>query len=519
MFRCFYLSVLVGFFLTVGSVSDALRNDEVLVIVNNDIQASERVGAYYVSERGLPDGNIVKLSLGSELRDTISRDDYERLIAEPVREALSQKRHSVVKCLVTTYGVPFRVGARGLAEKDKGAYRQLNEKYRNCKRELMAIDSQLRQLSVSESGGDFDQGSKLEKIVSSVQEDGHKAIAAIKSISEKGRREKEFGQWLELYSKAVGVKGAAETAREVGGFSPYVDVSERLRIEEAVELFSRAEREGWSVKDKLAKGYYGAVGLMGGLASECLRCEFDIDHLRGKESSAAVDSELAMVRFEDYELNRWQDNEFAGRMFWYNVKTVMVSRLDGPSEGIAKGLVDKAVTADAGGLKGTVYLDAGHSKNKGGNEIFARYDESIIKSRDVLAGIEGLLVVVDQGAGVFETGSCPEAAVYCGWYSLAKYVDAFDFVDGAIGLHIASFEGRHIRSAESTEWMASMLRDGAAVVIGPVDEPYLHSFPLPDKFFGELKKGRTVGESYFKVKPFNSWRMMLIGDPLYRPFK
>ena len=50
-------------------------------------------------------------------------------------------------------------------------------------------------------------------------------------------------------------------------------------------------------------------------------------------------------------------------------------------------------------------------------------------------------------------------------------------------------------------------------------EPYLHSFPEPRAFFGELYEGRCLVEAYYRTKPFNSWQLLLVGDPLYIPFK
>jgi len=54
----------------------------------------------------------------------------------------------------------------------------------------------------------------------------------------------------------------------------------------------------------------------------------------------------------------------------------------------------------------------------------------------------------------------------------------------------------------------------------PVNEPYVQAFPIPEIFFGLLFEGRlTLAECYALSKPFLSWQMVLIGDPLYRPFK
>jgi len=63
-----------------------------------------------------------------------------------------------------------------------------------------------------------------------------------------------------------------------------------------------------------------------------------------------------------------------------------------------------------------------------------------------------------------------------------------------------------------------MLKDGIAATLGPVNEPYLHAFPDPRAFFGALFDGRCLVEAYYLTQPFNSWQMLLIGDPLYTPF-
>ena len=92
-------------------------------------------------------------------------------------------------------------------------------------------------------------------------------------------------------------------------------------------------------------------------------------------------------------------------------------------------------------------------------------------------------VVLEDTGRLFQPGECPRAALYCGWYSLARYVDAFEWVPGAIGYHIASAECRTLRQGNSQVWCKRMLEEGVAVTIGPVDEPYVQAFPLPEVFF------------------------------------
>jgi uncharacterized protein (TIGR03790 family) len=247
------------------------------------------------------------------------------------------------------------------------------------------------------------------------------------------------------------------------------------------------------------------------------RLKARIDYITGRETHASVDSELSMVLFGDYELYRWQPNKLKGDMLGLDFQTMMVCRLDASSSEIAMGLVDKALEAEKSGLKGNAYIDSRGLKNdKFGS--YGYYDQSL---RDMALLTEvrtGLTVKEDRTKELFAPGTCPETAIYCGWYSNGKYVDAFDFVVGAVGYHIASSEAVHLRDPNGTQWCVSMLREGITATLGPVNEPYLHSFPEPKLFFAELYKGKCLVEAYYHTKSFNSWMMMLIGDPLYRPF-
>ena len=84
---------------------------------------------------------------------------------------------------------------------------------------------------------------------------------------------------------------------------------------------------------------------------------------------------------------------------------------------------------------------------------------------------------------------------------------------------IASFEAAALRDPNSLQWCPAMLRDGITATLGPVNEPYLFAFPEPRAFFAALYDGRCLVEAYFLTQRFTSWQMVLIGDPLYRPFK
>lgn len=197
---------------------------------------------------------------------------------------------------------------------------------------------------------------------------------------------------------------------------------------------------------------------------------------------------------------------------------LMVSRLDGPSDKIVKRIINDSIGAEKSGLKGTAYFDARWS-HPGNKEISggAFYDRSIHLATDRVKKSNLMPVVIDDRKELFKPGECTEAALYCGWYKLANYVDAFDWQPGSVGYHIASQECQSLKGGNY--WCKMMLEKGIAATVGPVDEPYVQAFPVPEIFFGLLIQGRlTLGECYALSNPFLSWKMVLIGNPLYRPF-
>lgn len=247
---------------------------------------------------------------------------------------------------------------------------------------------------------------------------------------------------------------------------------------------------------------------------------------RKTDRGSSLDSELALLLEDNYTLSGWIPNPyFIGfnkqKLLIEKDKVLMVSRLDGPSDEIVKKIIDDSIKAEENGLKGIAYFDArwpdpGDKKVAG----YGFYDKSIHRAADILKKNETLPVVKDDTNELFKQGECPEAAIYCGWYRLANYVDAFVWQPGSIGYHIASSECATLKRKESRVWCKMMLEKGIAATVGPVGEPYVQAFPVPEIFFGFLADGNlTLAECYIVSLPYLSWKMVLIGDPLYRPFK
>ena len=85
----------------------ALEPKDVWLVVNKNVPESRQVADHYIAQRGVPKGNVVSLDLPKV--EDISRTDYDTKLAGPLRDALKENKDKV-KVLMTTYGVPLRVG-------------------------------------------------------------------------------------------------------------------------------------------------------------------------------------------------------------------------------------------------------------------------------------------------------------------------------------------------------------------------------------------------------------------------
>jgi len=255
------------------------------------------------------------------------------------------------------------------------------------------------------------------------------------------------------------------------------------------------------------------------LQTEINKRQFELNHLLGYDTIAAVDSELALLLFPPYQLAGWQANPeflYTRDLVKNSPRILMVSRLDAPDPGLVEKMIRTAIEVEKTGLSGKFYLDA---RGLNGKDAYSEFDENIRETARILQK-GSMPVVLDNKPQLFRTGEAPSAALYCGWYSLGEYKDAFEWSKGAVGYHVASAEAKSLHDPKHSYWVKSMLGRGVIASLGPVTEPYLTAFPLPSLFFQLLMSGQySLAEVFAMTNPFLSWQMVLVGDPLYNPFK
>ena len=516
--------------------SAALTPAEVAVIANGNSKDSVSLAVFYAKSRGIPPQNVIAVKTTTAYK--VSREEYEAGIRRPIGHALIQRKLAErIRCLCLIWGVPVRVaGAVKVdprtqlanffhAEATKAHFRiALDlELLKTVGEAFPAPQTRTLRPAIKLFGASPPTPAKPLSSIRDLRKEMD-ALLAVKQaglvrISDAARRSVAARQLTALRLDVDGLHGLIRQVRSTWGADgpspaeldgqlkraegqldqlPGLDKAGRRDLERRLELLQRT-RGAFAVQALAIKRAKGA-------------------RTRPAKDDASVDSELAALWWGEYRQDKmlpnplhWRAAEVPARKGVSTSRTLMTARIDGPGPVDAARMIRSSLAVEKSGLRGRFYIDAGGKH--------AKYDAHLAKLHRFVKERTGLESVYDKNRAVFKPGTCPEAALYVGWYSLRRYVPAFEWVPGAIGWHIASFEASDLRNPNTRQWCARMIRSGVAATIGAVDEPYLNAFPLPEEFFPLLLTGKyTVAECYWRTCPSISWRMTLIAEPLYNPF-
>jgi len=289
-------------FLQQKEAGASLKPEEILVVANKNASESVGLARYYMRERGVPEENLVQLWVTD--RETLSREDYQSRVVPPVRRFLEEHANGEnIRCLLTMYGVPLRVGAAQVSQEAERRLKQMEER-----RDLL-------------------QG-LLEKVEGEEKED---------------------------------IQGQLQNVRE------------RISLEK-----------------------------------------------RERNTSASVDSELALVLSGDYPLAMWVPNpHFAGMQGARDVPTgsnriLMVSRLDGPDADTVKRIIHDSIQTEEAGLQGRAYIDARwpmpEERPRGG---YGLYDYSLQQAALHLESKDIMPVTVEETSKLFQPGGLSGSSPIC----------------------------------------------------------------------------------------------------------
>lgn len=233
---------------------------------------------------------------------------------------------------------------------------------------------------------------------------------------------------------------------------------------------------------------------------------------------ASVDSELAMFGVEELPSKGVLKNAFfESKVALSNANApylVLTSRIDAPTYAICKNMITGAIAAEKTGLWGRAYVDIANKFPEGDKWL----EEIVFQNKRI-----GIPTITDRFNDTLPKNfPMTDAAIYYGWYDWnvsGPFLNTgFQFRPGAIAIHLHSFSAQQLTDAHQN-WCAPLLVRGAAATVGNVYEPYLHLTHHFEILNDRLLKGWTFAEAAWAAMPVTSWQGIILGDPLYRPFK
>jgi uncharacterized protein (TIGR03790 family) len=233
---------------------------------------------------------------------------------------------------------------------------------------------------------------------------------------------------------------------------------------------------------------------------------------------ASVDSELALFGVDGLPTHGALQNRYFKSSASFSDAShpymMLTARIDAASAETCERMMRDAVETEATGLWGMAYVDIANKFPQGDGWL-----ETIAqKNRKT-----GVPTVVDRFAETlpkhYPMGG---AAQYFGWYDWhvgGPFLHPdFRFKPGAVAVHIHSFSAEQLVNA-SKNWCAPLLDRGATVTVGNVYEPYLHLTHDLGILHERLLVGHSWVEACWMAMPVCSWQGVVLGDPLYRPFR
>ncbi|MBD28314.1 MAG: hypothetical protein CMO38_03590 [Verrucomicrobiaceae bacterium] len=243
----------------------------------------------------------------------------------------------------------------------------------------------------------------------------------------------------------------------------------------------------------------------------------------GSNDAASLDSEIACLSRNSIKISGAITNPyFRSPNAGGNPNFLLVSRIDGPDYDNAKRLIDDAIAVENSGLWGNALIDIANLAEEKGAAY--KTGDKWLENCGNFYKRAGIPVIYDRFSSLIP-GAYPlgeNIILYFGWYSQnaqGPFADSkFRFKKGAIAAHIHSYSASTIRTTLK-HWSGPLVARGACAVLGNVYEPFLQMTTYLDIFNARLLAGFTFAESAWIATPVLSWMQVMIGDPLYQPFK
>jgi uncharacterized protein (TIGR03790 family) len=505
----------------------ALEPDNLLLITNKNVPEGRKLAEFYAAQRKVPDGRILELDVPDS--EEISFDGYENQVVPAVREFIAANHLGPkVSCLVTFYGVPLKIAPRVNTVADRAELGNLRQEQKSATAKMTTAVSALEAVA-REVNPSFKPGNDAS--LNGLIARDHAARDILGKYAAALKDPKQLQAFMTRAQKAImPLAGTASVAQQqLQGLSAATMTPEQKKQAQAlrdalVQLRARLDTlQSHHGDPKRRQELRDLVKEDLGLTEYNRLIAGMIDYFNTDNTGAAFDSELACVNANFYTRVRSLPNPLNYKARPVQVAPIfMVMRLDAFKPEQVRAMITQSIKAENDGLTGQVVVDSGGNLSiDPKNTVYAGFDRTLKRLAAIVRNSTKLPLTFDEKAAVLPKDSVKEPiSIYCGWYALRNYTPPGKFSTGAVGYHVASFEMTSLHTAGANEWCRGMLNDGVVATLGPVNEPYLGAFPVPDEFFPLLFTGKlTLAEVYWKTTPMISWQMVMVGDPLYTPYK
>ncbi len=523
------LAVCLAAGLVPAGPADGLTPEQIVILVRRSDTRAAQLAWLYCERRGVPRERIV--AVDPPAGDVLTQQVYRTRLVEPLRAELQRRKLSdSARCLLLAGSWPLKVEPDPPTAAEQRELKQLRDHLAPAALEIYQQGWRVEQIGKGNAPGrapdalprTIRNGYEAEKYYTDAVARAVEVVARLPDPQRlplqaqlRSIRESAEGQSGELGPEPVDT-GAADYAARHGLWQ-----EARQRLKQATDKLAELEsRHGTAaLREERRRRQFevrGAIGLYRQVGA-------DIGELSGAGRSGALDSELALLWQDDYALNGGRPNPLfqrgaavapdAGKA----PSVLMVARLDGFEPAQPVRLIDDAIAVEKAG-RGLVGRFCVDGQGLASTDPLVAEDAKVLAMADWAARPADLMVVKETSLASPSAAQVQPLAFYVGWGQQGKFPSGYHCVQGAVAITCNASEADELHDPRSRRWANGWLLAGASVVIAGVDDCGPRSFLDFARFAqGLLVDGLPLAEAYWRATPFTSWRVILIGDPLYAP--
>ena len=229
--------------LMLTSLALALNPDEILIIANGKDPASLRIARYYCKQRNVPTSNILRLPIKKSNQLRISRSDYDRHIANPLRLILKTPEYAgKIKCLVTVYGMPYAIKTSPPEKYQQKTLTALNAMLTANTPVFLETLTQINSLGYPWDNIPTAKTYKLDDAIKKVQTQTNAALKRIEKLNDKRLARTQQIQWFQTYQKLFGNIAAYNIAQQNQPLKSYLPKDLMPSLQENDEIIRKAQK-------------------------------------------------------------------------------------------------------------------------------------------------------------------------------------------------------------------------------------------------------------------------------------